>query len=62
MTESTSNSGRNVRWFADLGLGDVEQPQRLTPTIDVDRNPTPHIGPAARTTSDTGSELLQLTT
>src|SRR5215217_3494193 len=25
MTESTSSAGRNVRWFADLGLGDVEQ-------------------------------------
>src|SRR5215204_4994703 len=25
MTESTSSAGRNVRWFADLGLVDVEQ-------------------------------------
>src|SRR5215218_6942422 len=25
MTESTSSAGRNVRWFAELGLGDVEQ-------------------------------------
>ncbi len=25
MTESTSGASRNVRWFADLGLGDVEQ-------------------------------------
>jgi pyruvate, water dikinase len=25
MTESTTNAGRNVRWFGDLGLADVEQ-------------------------------------
>jgi pyruvate,water dikinase len=25
MTESTTSAGRNVQWFAELGLGDVEQ-------------------------------------